>query len=204
MVPFASHPPVCITSCSFALSVPVPFLVPHTSFCCGPEGPFLYVHILRRVHARLACSVLPSKRTLPECTFVSSRQDFVFHLSGARAKRRQGFGSSQVERRLDIQTLCLQNQSPAGRDVLRGFIHLPPLISIAEHEYYKRDFKPGSSFLRATFLSLFQSKIVLILFCWKQQWVPYVGFLVPSPAVFQGSLCRIPYTKCSSISGFLM
>ena len=44
---------------------------------------------------------------------------------------------------------------------------LPPLISIAECEYYKRDFKPGSSFLRGTFLSLFQSKIVLILFCWK-------------------------------------
>ena len=204
MVPFASHPPVCITSCSFAVSVPVPFLVPHTSFCCGPEGPILYVYILRRVHARLACSVLPSKRTLPECTFVSPRHDFVFHLSGARAKRRQGFGFSQGEKRLDIQTLCLQNQSPAGRDVLIRKLPPIPLISIADVKYYKQDFKPGSSFLRGTFLSLFQSKIVLILFCWKQQWVPYVGFLIPSPAVFQGSLCRVPYTGSGGFPGFLM
>ena len=121
-----------------------------------------------------------------------------------RAKRRQGFGCSQGEVRLDIQTLCLQNQPPAGRDFLTCKLPSPPLISIADVKYYNQDFKPGSSFLRGTFLSLFQSKIVLILFCWKQQWVPYVGFLVPSSAVFQGSLCRIPYTGSGGFPGFLM
>ena len=157
-----------------------------------------------RSHARLTCSVSPSKRTLPGCPFALPRHDFVFRLSGALAKRRQGFGSSQGERRLDIQTLCLQNQSPAGRDVLICKLPPIPLISIADVKYYNQDFKPGSSFLRGTFLSLFQSKIVLILFCWKQQWVPHVGFLVPSSAVFQGSLCRIPYTGSGGFPGFLM
>ena len=101
----------------------------------------------------------------------------------------KGFGFAQGKQRLDIQTLCLQNQSPAGRDVLIRKLPPIPLISIADVKYYNQDFKPGSSFLRDTFLSLFQPKIVLILFCWKQQWVPYVGFLVPGPAAFQG-FCR--------------
>ena len=79
-----------------------------------------------------------------------------------------------------------------------------PLISIAECEYYKRDFKPGSSFLRGTFLSLFQSKIVLILFCWKQQWFPYVGFLALSPTAFQSSFCRVPCAGSGGFPGFLM
>ena len=115
----------------------------------------------------------------------------------------KGFGFAQGKQRLDIQTLCLQIEPPAGRDVLIRKLPPIPLISIAECEYYKRDFKPGSSFLRGAFLSLFQSKIVLILFCWKQQWVPYVGFLALGPAAFQGSLCRVPCDKSSGLSGFL-
>lgn len=108
-----------------------------------------------RSHARLTCSVSPSKRTLPGCPFALPRHDFMFRLSGARAKRRQGFGCSQGERRLDIQTLCLQIEPPTGKRCFAGYLPAPPpLIIIAEGGYYKQDYKADLSFFSLRFSQL--------------------------------------------------
>ena len=59
-----------------------------------------------------------------------------------------GFSEAFVHTALfKIFSQTLQNQSPAGRDVLIRKLPPIPLISIADVKYYNQDFKPGSSFL---------------------------------------------------------
>ena len=99
----------------------------------------------------------------------------------------QGFGFSQGEMRLDIQTLCLQSEPPTKREVLGECLAPLPLIIIAEHEYYKRDYNSSLLFFLLHFSRLFQ--VCIVDFCLEMA---------------KGSLCRIPCVKSGNIPGFLM
>ena len=67
----------------------------------------------------------------------------------------QGFGFSQGEMRLDIQTLCLQIEPPTGKRCFAGHLPaLPPLIIIAEGKYHKQDYKADLSFFSLRFSQL--------------------------------------------------
>ena len=166
--------------------------------------PILYVHILRRIHARLICSVSPPKWTLQKIHLLRRGTPLVFRLCGSPDKATAGVWVLPRQNAFGYPNAMLAKSVTRRERFLIRKLPPIPLISIAECEYYKRDFKPGSSFLRGTFLSLFQSKIVLILFCWKQQWFPYVGFLALSPTAFQSSLCRVPCAGSGGFPGFLM